>query len=405
VLDRGSLPFAGMGENVLIEMLPRKRDRCILLPAIGAQLIVATSLFIMPLLIETLEAHAGASDRAAGFLLSMELAVSALTTLCLSAWVRRHSARNWAVLGGILAVAGTALTLISPTLPALFVTRFLAGIGAGIVGAEATSVLSRGVDRERLIAFVTIASIVDAAIWLAVLPFMIDRFGYRAPYAALLLICVAGTLLLLRLPSLPVRMGNHDAAALSPMTLSGFFVATAVFLTQLGQGAFWSLEETFGGNAGFDSHAIGIILSLATLLLLAGAVASAWAGTRFGRFATLLILVAINAVSIVLISTVAVHWVYVAANILQSVTNLASVIYELGLAASIDRSGRVVAVSAALVTLGNGLGPGLSASLSNSFGAPSVGVFVLGLNAAAVGLFLMVTLRMVQASRMPASVS
>ena len=54
--------------------------------------------------------------------------------------------------GGLLAIVGTALTLISPALPVLFATRFMAGVGAGVIGAEATSVLSRGVDRERLIA-------------------------------------------------------------------------------------------------------------------------------------------------------------------------------------------------------------------------------------------------------------
>ncbi|MGD0894171.1 MAG: MFS transporter [Terracidiphilus sp.] len=374
-----------------------------MLPAIGSQLLVATSLFLMPLLIETLEVHTGLSGRAAGFLLSMELAVSALTTLCLSARARNHSARNGALFGGFLTVVGTALTLISPALPALFATRFLAGVGAGIVGAEATSVLSRGADRERLIAIVTIASIVDAAIWLAVLPYAIDRFGYRAPYACLLLICLGGTLLLFRLPSLSIRQNTNRPAPRSPFALSGVFVVVAVFLTQLGQGAFWSLEENYGRSAGFDSHAIGIILSAATLLLLAGALASAWAGNRFGRFTTLLILIAINAVSIVVISTVTIHWVYVAANTLQSVTNLSSVIYQLGLAASIDRFGRVVAISAALVTLGNGLGPGLSASLSSVFGAPSVGLFVLALNVVAIGLFSTVGLRGVEEQRVPAS--
>src|SRR5271157_3056681 len=90
---------------VLRKVLPQKRDRMILLPVIGSQIIVMTSLFLMPLLIDTLKVRAGLSAKAAGLLLSMELAVSALTTLCLSAWVRKHSARylvrNWAFSGGL----------------------------------------------------------------------------------------------------------------------------------------------------------------------------------------------------------------------------------------------------------------------------------------------------------------
>ena len=365
----------------------------ILLPVIGSQLIVTTSMFLMPVLIDTLEVHAGLSGRSAGLLLSMELAVSALTTLALSAWVRGHSARRWALAGGILTIAASMLSLASPALPLLFASRLLAGFGAGIVGAEATSVLSLGVDRERLIAILTITSIVDAAFWLAVLPFCADRIGYRAPYACLLLICLSSTFLLLRLPTHSARQRSTGPALRAPFSFSALMVVIAIFLTQLGQGAFWSMEEVYGSNAGFNSHAIGMILSAVTLLLLLGAVGAALTGNRFGRFATLFFVIAVNAISMLLVSTIAVHWVYVAANVLQAITNLSAVIYQLGLAASLDRCGRVVAVSTALVTLGNGIGPSLSVSLSGVIGVRSIAVLVLALNGAALGILCTVKLR------------
>jgi predicted MFS family arabinose efflux permease len=378
---------------MLEKLLPHKRDRFILLPAIGSQLIVSTSLFLMPVLIDNLQANAGLSGRAAGFLLSMELVVSACTTLFLSARFHAHSTRRWALLGGLLAIAGTVLTFASPVLPLLFAARLAAGIGAGIVGAEATSVLSRGIEREKLIAAVTIASIANAAVWLAILPYLIDLLGYRGPYACLLLINLAGTLLLRRLPSLCQRKGTPTTPPRSPFNLPAVLVIAAIFLTQLGQGAFWSLEETFGRRAGFSSYTIGILLGGATLLLLLGAVGSAWASERFGRFSAMLILIGANAISILLISTIAVHWVFVAANILQSITNLSSVIYQLGLSASIDRTGRVIAASTGLVTLGNGLGPSLSASLSGTFGPSSVGVVVVAFNVIALVLYCAAKLR------------
>jgi predicted MFS family arabinose efflux permease len=286
----------------------------------------------------------------------------------------------------------------------LFATRLIAGVGAGIVGAEATSVLARGVEREKLIAIVTIASIVNAAIWLAVLPYMVDKLGYRGPYVCLLLIGLGGTYLLRRLPSLARRsISDQQAAVNSPFNSTGVFVVVAIFLTQLGQGAFWSLEETFGGRAGFSSHAIGVWLSAATLLLLLGAVITAWTSNRFGRFASLFLLIAVNAISILLISTITVHWVFIAANALQSITNLYSVICQLGLAASMDRTGRVVAASTSLVTLGNGLGPSLSANLGAAFGASSVGVLVLAFNLVALVLYSAIKLR--DAKQLPVPVS
>ena len=387
---------------MLRKLLLHKRDRLILFPAIGSQLIVSTSLFLMPVLIDSLQVKAGLSGRAAGFLLSMELVVSAFTTLFLSACFNGLSTRNWALFGGSLTIAGTVLTLISPAIPMLVVSRLIAGVGAGIVGAEATRVLSRGVEKEKLIATVTIASILNAAIWLAVLPYMVDRLGYRGPYLCLLFVCLTGTYLLRRLPSLPSRPSSERRALQSPFNAAGVMVLVAIALTQLGQGAFWSLAEVFGARAGFSTHAIGVLLSAATLLLLAGAAASAWISNRFGRFSSLLILVAANAISILLISTITVHWIFIGANVMQSITNLSAVICQLGLAANLDRTGRVVAASTSLVTLGNGLGPSLSASLSGTFGAPCVGIVVLAFNIVALVLYCAVKERDAEELPVPA---
>jgi predicted MFS family arabinose efflux permease len=389
----------------LKKILPNKRDRMIVLPAIGSQIITTTSLFLMPVLISSLQVNGGLTGTVAGLLLSMELVVSAFTTLLLSTCFNGHSTRRWALFGGSLTIAGTALTLISPALPMLVVTRLIAGIGAGLVGAEATRVLSRGVEKEKLIATVTIASIVNAAVWLAVLPYIGDRLGYRGPYLCLLFVCLIGTYLLRRLPSLPSRPGSEQQASQSPFNTAAVLVLVAIFLTQLGQGAFWSLEEVFGDRAGFSSHAIGVLLSAATLLLLLGAAASAWISNRFGRFFSLLILVAINAISILLISTMTVHWIFIAANVMQSVTNLSAVICQLGLAANIDRTGRVVAASTSLVTLGNGLGPSLSASLSGAFGAPRVGIVVLAFNIVALVLYGSLKLRDEEEAPVPVSLT
>jgi len=374
-----------------------------LLPVIGAQLIIGTSLFLLPVLADALRVHAGLSARTAGLLLSLELGAAALTTICLSAWFPRYSARRWALNGGFLAIAGTALTLVSPALPILVCSRLLAGIGAGVVGAGATRVFAYVIDKERLIGIVTIISILNAALWLGGLPYVIDIFGYRAPYSALLLIDIIGILLLRRLPGL--RGIRQTGPQTSQNGLAPVLVPAAVFITQLGQGAFWCMVGMYGSNAGLSGHAIGVILSIATLALLLGAVGAAWAGDRCGRFTTLLVLVTFNALAILLVGTVAVRWVYVSANILQSVTNLSSVIYQLGLAASLDRRGRAVAVSTALVTLGNGIGPGLSAAFAGSFGMPSVAVLVLGLNGAALALYCIVMMRRIEEPQMAPSVS
>jgi len=202
-------------------------------------------------------------------------------------------------------------------------------------------------------------------------------------------LAVLGAILLTRLPS-PLMRTARPAEAESARVGSALFAICAmggITLTQLGQGAFWGLVGIYGTNAGLTDNQIGDFLSLATLLLLVGVIGTAWAGTRFGRFGPLTVLVTINALSILVIAYVADPRVYIAANVVQAVTNLSSVVYQLGLAAAMDRSGRLVAACSGLLNLGNGIGPSISGTVAATFGAPTAGLLVLALNAAALALY------------------
>jgi DHA1 family inner membrane transport protein len=364
----------------------RKRDRAILIPAIGAQLIATTAIFIVPVLLDALE-KGGLGAPEAGLLFAIELVTSALTTLFVPTWGPPHSFRRAALLGAVMAILGNALSLVSPSFWLLVVARGAVGFGSGVVLAEATMVVARGCDRERLIAAITVASIVNAAIWLVILPYTVDVLGYRGPYACLTLICVASTALLTRLPAPRVRRRSTERARRPAWRGTWVLVALAIFATQLGQGAFWALEETLGALAGLGEHAISVLLSVSTLLLLVGAVGVAWIGTRLGRFTPLVMLTAVNAASILAVVSLASPAVFVAANAVQAVTNLSSVIYQLGLAASLDRSGRVVSAGTALITLGNGIGPSLSTRLDAAFGSTGVVALLLVLYGLSLALY------------------
>lgn len=367
-----------------------RRDFAILWPGIGAQLVASTGNFVLPLVISVLMTQVGLDEQTAGLLVSLELTASALTTIAMSAYTRPHSRRAFAMFGAALAIAGHAAALISPALPLLAATRLVAGIGAGIVAAEAAAIIARGRDRERLISGLTIAAIVNGSLWLFAMPYVIGDFGYRGPYMCLLLTCVLGAILLSRLPSPPMRKRGTTQTATERNSLLGALVLPAILLTQLGQGSFWTFVGVYGSTAGLSDEVIGGFLSAATLMLLIGVIGTAIAGVRLGRFGPLFILTGINAAAILAISYAPDANTYYVANTVQAITNLASVVYQLGLAAAIDRSGRLVAAASGLVNLGNGLGPSAAGFIAGAFGAPAVGVFVVGFNAVAMALFALI---------------
>ena len=377
----------------------RRHDIAIFVPAVGAQLIATTGIFLVPFIIGALLGAGGTFDeRSAGFLVSMEALAASLTTIGLSGCSGRHSRRRFTLIGAGLVVLGNALSLISIALPGLAIARLLAGIGAGIVTAETSAIVARGHDRERLIAGLTAAAVLNGSLWIFAIPYAPESLGYRGPYVALLFTAIIGTALLLRLPSPPVRAAKIQTPA-TPAAEGGvirLLVLPAIFLTQLGQGSFWTFVEVYGRNANLSAEAIGGFLSLATLLLLVGVVAAAAAGTKLGRFGPLFVLTAINLASILSITYATDPTVYVAANVVQAVTNLSSLVYQLGLAAAVDRSGRLFAAANGLVGLGNGLGSAVAGSIALSVGAPNVGLAVLAFDLAALALFAVIAVGIAQ---------
>jgi len=368
-----------------------RRDRTIFVPTAGAQLIATTSAFVLPFVVGALISGAGFTEASAGYLLSMEAIAAALTTLAFSAWTLPRSRRRMALIGAGLAATGNALSLISPEIYLLIPARLLAGIGAGIVTAEVSAVVARGLDRERLISGLTIVAIFNGSIWLFLIPVMMPDLGYRAPYLALLFTCISGSILLGGLPSPPMHRSAHARARTEEPIGLGYAVLPAIFLTQLGQGSFWTLVGIYGSNSHLDDVTIGTFLSFATLLLLVGVAGTAAVGLRAGRFAPMFGLIAVNVTSIVAISYSTDANVYFAANVVQAVTNLSSLVYQLGLTAAVDRaSGRLFAAANGLVALGNGIGPAVAGAIAQPFGASSVAIAVVAFNLAAVALYALV---------------
>ncbi len=372
-----------------------RRDAAILLPAIGSQLIVSTGLFVVPFTVLALLHGGGFDEQSAGFLVSVEALAASITTIGLSAWSLPRSRRRFALFGVALLILGNAVAwavMSGSHLELLIAARLLAGIGAGIVTAEVSAVVARCLDRERMISMLSIAAVLNGSLWIYLIPHAPEVVGDGALYAAMLIGGVLGLVLLTRLPSPAFRAPRQQAAQLASSIDGrlGAVVLPGVLFTQLGQGAFWTFVAIYGANAGLAEQDIGGLLSVMTLLLLVGVVGTAALGTRLGRFLPLFVLTTINVISIVAITYSNDPTLYVIANVVQAITNLSSLVYQLGLAAAIDRSGRVFAAANGLVGLGNGLGAAVAGSIAVQFGAAEVGAAVVAFNVLALGCYALI---------------
>ena len=372
-----------------------RRDSAILLPAIGSQLVVSTGLFVVPFTVVALLHGGGFDEQTAGFLVSLEALAASITTIGLSAWSRPRSRRRSALCGAVFLILGNALAWVvmgTSFVEVLIAARLMAGIGAGVVTAEVSAVVARSLDRERMISMLSIAAVLNGSLWIYLIPHAPESVGVGVPYAAMLIGAGLGLLLLTRLPSPVFRSPRLLVSEVDSNVDSrlGVVVLPGVFFTQLGQGAFWTFVAIYGTNAGLAEQDIGGLLSVMTLLLLVGVVGTAALGTRLGRFMPLFVLTVINAMSIAAITYSNDPTVYVVANVVQAVTNLSSLVYQLGLAAAIDRSGRLFAAANGLVGLGNGLGAAVAGSIAVQFGVAEVGAAVVAFNVLALSCYAVI---------------
>jgi len=372
-----------------------RRDGAILLPAIGSQLIVATGVFVVPFTVVALLRSGDFDEQSAGFLVSLEAMAASITTIGLSTLTCPRSRRRFALYGAVGVILGNAaawLVMGSSNPELLIAARLLAGIGAGVVTAEVAAVVARCLDRERMISIVSIVAVLNGSFWIWLIPNAPEAIGVGAPYAAMLIGGLLGLLLLTRLPSPIIRSRLTQSTLMTSENdhrLKGV-VLPGVFFTQLGQGAFWTFVAIYGANAGLAEQEVGGWLSVMTLLLLVGVVGTAAIGKRAGRFLPLFLLTSINVISIVAITYASDSTVYIVANVVQAITNLSSLVYQLGLAAAIDRSGRVFTAANGLVGLGNGLGSAVAGSIALQFGVAQVGLAVVAFNILALVCYALV---------------
>jgi MFS transporter, ACS family, glucarate transporter len=130
----------------------------------------------------------------------------------------RFGARNSALLGLVLIVFGNALSLPAPDAWLGFLGRAVVGLGTGFAFVGGSDYVRARGGSPLLQGLYGSGSVLAPGITVAVVPFLTDRFGWRAPYVSAIIIgCVSAVLL--GLAPAAARTSRHVGERLA----SGFF--------------------------------------------------------------------------------------------------------------------------------------------------------------------------------------
>ena len=374
-----------------------------------------------PVIVQAL-IDSGMRRQQTGDLGTIELLTVAMCTVFVTPVVDRVSHRKLALVGALLAALGAAISALSESYAPMILGRIVIGAGSGLAIAGANAAVSAREDAERIFAIIWM---LGGGITVAIaifLPLVVEGGAYAKGFGVLLLLYIAALPLVLWVPAKPQSYGT-DTSALSANASgealgavgevrdrlsqgrAGLFGSLALlilvgrFAYSLSEMALWQFSYDIPVDHGIAYNTVRYVLGVATFAGLTGAALAAWLGLRWRRVAPLVVGCLVS---------LAGRWLYleatttetlVAATLLWGVGFYFVGPYQMGLAAALDRRGRIAVASTAAVNLGYGLGPMLGGRLrqyqvDHSFEADPLVAVIVGATVLSLLLLLPAALRL-----------
>lgn len=252
------------------------------------------------------------------------------------------------------AIAGLVYTAGSVTLGLV-----VAGLGCGAMGAASTAAVSATENPDRSTTAVALINrlAVSALFLLAPIYFR----DLQQVFLMLAALGIAGTLLVRGLPNLPgalVKVAPRPGTKVTGFRSAGLLLAIAFGAWSLTEDMVYSLTAAvFGVHAGLSVEASTSLLAYKVLGGLLGTILAPIALKKLGRSGSIAVIVVISTVSKFLMITTTNPIVYAAALVVWGVVYLAVVVLVLGLAATMDISGRIGVLVGSFYIMGIACGP------------------------------------------------
>lgn len=348
------------------------RDSWALFAAVTIQVLVSLSFWFAPMILGALAGQLQFSPEQLGLVASADLVGMLLGALFALYWIYRV---NWRLLLVVLLPLLALINLAcahSETVETLLLLRFSAGLVVGSVMSVTSTVIGAGRSPERHFAlFVGVQGSV-AAVGLLALPALIAAIGVSGPYYLLAVLAGLGCLFLTRLPASGVAPRPQIPRNAVPEHGRGLSLGLVVLvlpglLFHVGVAASWTFIERLGVAAGLQDQAIATALSASMVASILGSVFAIALGVRWGRLLPLSLAMVIQVVALYLLMFHLTTLLLFQIAVMGLAFCFNFVIgYQLGLAISMDESGRVPIAYLIMLKIGMALGPWLSVQFMSS---------------------------------------
>ena len=326
-------------------------------------------------------------DIIAGYNLTFTvIAVSALI------WIRRFNWRSISVGGVIIAALALMAMSVASGFTHMLILAGVVGLGLGALYALIMAVLGDSSDPDRAYGLKLGLETIPGAAMLFILPTLVaPAYGFKG-----VVISMAAVLILLGLASfwLP-RAGVAHAASMADesnssksLVLSGLslFASLAYCAGLVGS---WAFLELLGTERGIAGESIGMVLSIGFLICGLGGFIAAVIGDRWGRILPFVFITGVNLTGLWLLSMAGGVTLYALGSGLFLFTINFGLAYTFGLTAVVDSTGKIVVLSAAVLSIGAVIGPFFGGRLVESSGFTALLMFSAACSLVALAVYLL----------------
>lgn len=325
-------------------------------------------LWALPFLISAIINDLKLNEAQAGLLMSAEFGFTMLASLLVSPFMGRAPRRTLALGGTLLAVIANLVSAHMTDLYALGVVRCVAGIGAGLALACGNACVASAKHPDRIAGHMNVLSVVLMIVVMLGYAKVMAAHGlaglYYAMAATMAVMLLAIPVMEQHAPVVESTVAAKGGSGNVLLSLPAICMMLAMFVFQARDTMGWAFVERIGTMVGYSGEELGVLLSFQSFVGLIGPLLAAMIGKRFGLSTpVILAILATGATSLCYVLGEHSKTMYTMGVMTICITYFYALSYLTGLAAALDREGRIVAAASSFLSLGLAVGPAISGGL------------------------------------------
>jgi len=323
---------------------------------VTAALIGEYSLLIMPFIMTAMINIYTVDEILAARLVSAQLFSMALASIIISLTMSRWNLSYIIGFSSVVIMIANGICATGSSITALVIGRILTGFGEGALMTSASAIIASSDKPHKVYSTVGLVVAIIASITLFLIPIIVSHFGHRCTFWILAICPVLVVSLLSWLPKFTLSdTPSIDFTSITSKQSLSILVAFGALW--FGASGLWVFAERIGSQQGLSLREIGFYLAIGQLIGIAGPLAAANWGLRFGLIRSLVtgcLFMAVGGGIFVFAKTGVLY--ALGASLLSFFVMFLAPCFRT-LMANIDPVGRVVGVSAAFYTVGFAIAP------------------------------------------------